>query len=223
MTPMLVSASPSPVTVSIQGAVPPAYLPTKTYGSKFYVYFMIEADELTYDGQNGMIWWKVIAQVDPTILMPLEAPGVQVSVPGYFLYDFADQMMYAYPKNAWAMDTTTGTTEVTEMFFAPLPAGGAATDDFNLPAPYRLFRIPYQVVTTLPIDDPNHYCKIDITTAAYSVLADPETPIDIVGTDGWYGPIVVPEFPLGSVAPIALIAAIAYIWWVTKRKTREAM
>jgi len=34
---------------------------------------------------------------------------------------------------------------------------------------------------------------------------------------------VVPEFPLGSVAPIALIAVVAYIWWVTKRKTREAM
>jgi len=30
----------------------------------------------------------------------------------------------------------------------------------------------------------------------------------------------VPEFPLGSVAPIALIAAVAYIWWVTRRKKR---
>ena len=33
----------------------------------------------------------------------------------------------------------------------------------------------------------------------------------------------VPEFPLGSVAPIALIAAVAYIWWVTRRKRQEAV
>jgi hypothetical protein len=34
---------------------------------------------------------------------------------------------------------------------------------------------------------------------------------------------IVPEFPLGSVAPIALIAAVAYIWWVTRRKRQEAV
>jgi len=34
---------------------------------------------------------------------------------------------------------------------------------------------------------------------------------------------IVPEFPLGSVAPIALIAVVAYIWWVTKRKTQKVM
>ena len=39
--------------------------------------------------------------------------------------------------------------------------------------------------------------------------------------DGHYNQPVVPEFPLGSVAPIALIAAIAYIWWVTRRKRQE--
>jgi len=33
----------------------------------------------------------------------------------------------------------------------------------------------------------------------------------------------VPEFPLGSVAPLALIAAVAYIWWVTRRKRQEAV
>ena len=36
-------------------------------------------------------------------------------------------------------------------------------------------------------------------------------------------PAAVPEFPLGSVAPIALIAVVAYIWWVTKRKTQKVM
>ena len=36
-------------------------------------------------------------------------------------------------------------------------------------------------------------------------------------------PPAVPEFPLGSVAPIALIAVVAYIWWVTKRKTQKVM
>jgi hypothetical protein len=36
-------------------------------------------------------------------------------------------------------------------------------------------------------------------------------------------PPPVPEFPLGSVAPIALIAAVAYIWWTTRRKRQEAV
>jgi len=34
---------------------------------------------------------------------------------------------------------------------------------------------------------------------------------------------IVPEFPLGSVAPIALIAVVAYIWWVTRRRRQEAV
>ncbi len=33
----------------------------------------------------------------------------------------------------------------------------------------------------------------------------------------------IPEFPLGSVAPLALIAAVAYIWWVSRRKRQEAV
>ncbi len=32
----------------------------------------------------------------------------------------------------------------------------------------------------------------------------------------------VPEFPLGSVAPIALIAVVVYIWWVTRRKSARS-
>jgi hypothetical protein len=53
-------------------------------------------------------------------------------------------------------------------------------------------------------------------------------PYDVWPNDGVVDLIVtwkepVPEFPLGSVAPIALIAAVAYIWWVTRRKRQEAM
>ena len=40
---------------------------------------------------------------------------------------------------------------------------------------------------------------------------------DIIVTKIAHGPAI-PEFPLGSVLPIAIIVAVVYVWWINKRK-----
>jgi len=166
---------PSPVTVLVD--MPDGYIPEKPVGTKFWVNFTINADDLEYNGPGGMIWWKLLVTVNPEILKPFM---VKTTIPGYFLYDFADLNFYDYPKSIYGIDETVGLVEVTEMYFAPLPPGGAATHPDYLPTPYLLVSIAYEVVGP-------GITKIDIIDNAYTVLSAPTTKISMEEVDGWYG------------------------------------
>jgi hypothetical protein len=221
MAPIQVSSLPSPVTVMVDTGGAP-YIPEKTVGTKFWVNFRIDASELEFNGPSGIVYWAIYVKTDPAVLQPLGKGYVKVAQPSYFLYQFTQWAIdnwlegYSYPDKSITVDTAGGLVDVAAMYFAPLPPGGAATtDEFGpLPTPYLLVSIAYEVVGT-------GSTLIDIQQPEYTALSAPDVLISMEDVDGWYGEPVVPEFPLGSVAPIALIAAIAYIWWVTRRKRQE--
>ena len=173
VVPTPVSASPVTVSVDTGGA---DYIPVEPVGTRFNVDILIDASELTYNGPDGIIYWAIYVKTDPAVLMPKR---VTTGVSGYFLYDFADYEWYDYPNKVSTINTTTGLVDVAEMFFAPLPAGGAATDGV-LPTPYLLVTIGYEVMgpgSTL----------IDIQDPVYTALEAPETKISMEDVDGWYG------------------------------------
>ena len=210
VAPMRVYSDPSPVTVIVE--MPDGYIPGEPLGTKFYVFISIDASDLTYDGPDGIIFWAIYVKTDPTVLKPFK---VTTCIPGYFLYDFADEELYPEPNKVVTIDPDTGLVDVAEMFFAPLPDGGAATDGV-LPTPYHLVRIGYEVMT----DDIDAYTLIDIIDPAYTALENPEVKIPMEDVDGHYNPEPVPEFPLGAAVEIGLIAAVAYIWWTRRRKLK---
>jgi hypothetical protein len=62
-------------------------------------------------------------------------------------------------------------------------------------------------------------CVIELTGVKYrtgdGVWHDPDVVDDV-----YYGPPEVPEFPLGAVVQVGLIAAVAYVWWTRRHKLK---
>lgn len=64
------------------------------------------------------------------------------------------------------------------------------------------------------------YSPLHISEASFWMY-DGVTKFSVTTTDGSVGLAPVPEFPLGAAVEIGLIAAVAYIWWIRRRKLKE--
>jgi len=205
-----VQSSPM-VTISALHYYPSGYIPGVAPGSMVFVDLYIQTD--IADGPQGIVQWAIQVKVSPNVLEPM---GVMGASSGYFLYDYLERsgliwMGYSTGPVLFKVDKAAGTIEMITEGISPDPPTGAGGSG-------KLVRLVFK---SLSLDA---YSSIDLyyeegIDAYYWTPGGVFHVVDKV-EDGHYNPPPVPEFPLGSVAPIALIAAVAYIWWVTKRKTQ---
>lgn len=59
---------------------------------------------------------------------------------------------------------------------------------------------------------------LDLQSIGFSTAKGVEIPHDVY--DGYYNREAIPEFPLGMAIELALIAAVAYVWWKRRSKTK---
>jgi len=216
-----VQASPM---VRIYVNMPAGYIPGVPVGGYVFVDLYIETD-IPDNTPGGIVQWAISVKVDPAVLEPVMARG---AMGGYFLYDFLvrymyDWMGYSTGPIMYTVDKAAGIiTWITEGIVGPTPIANGAGD--GLYTPYKLVSLAFISKSATEYSPIDLFYEVDVDAYYWTAESGNEAfPADIV-EDGHYASLPpVPEFPLGSVAPIALIAAIAYIWWVTKRKTREAM
>ena len=191
------------------------YIPGMPPGSMVFIEIGVETTE-------PLVAWTMSLAWDPAVLSMGYDPDGPGPVPPYEAFEgpFLSAWCTAYP---WPNGTTfvkgtinnaggkVTTTSCGINNWKALPAGAGPTGTGTL---------VYYYFTSLSM--PGTYSILDLYDCEYGTTEGTFYP-DIVDDGHYGGPPPVPEFPLGSIAPIALIAAIAYIWWVTRRKRQEAV
>jgi len=215
---MPVQASPL---VRIYVNMPLGYIPGVPPGNYVNVHLRIESPWAWYDTPDGIVGWAISAKVDPTVLEPMGALGAQ---PGYFLYDFWVGHEPPYPIPCPPLptpiiDKEAGTMRISEFLPSVVPvlegAGGSG----------RLVTLVFRSLSETAYSPIDLYYETGVDAWYWTAESGTTAiPVDVV-EDGQYNlpsPPPLPEFPLGSVAPIALIVAVAYLLLMKKRKRPKA-
>lgn len=161
---------------------------------------------------SGIVGYAISLQVDPTVLTILTAEKIPSK--GGFLEDFLHRYWYDYMGYSTSLliggtDPGAGLIwDVSEMIMGWETLGKGAGGG---PIPLLQFVFVSQSDTA--------YSPIEILDAYYYTPAG-KFPVEVVDS-GHYNAPPAPEFPLGAVTPLALIAAVVYVWMVRKRKPLE--
>jgi hypothetical protein len=214
--------APPPV-VRIYVNMPLGHIPGVPPGNYVNVHLRIESPMAWDDTLDGIVGWAISAKVDPTVLEPMGALGAQ---PGYFLYDFWVGHEPPYPIPCPPLpnpiiDKEAGTMRISEFLPSVVPVPGGAGGSG------RLVTLVFRSLSETAYSPIDLYYEIGVDAWYWTAEFWQEIafPVDVV-EDGQYNlpsPPPLPEFPLGSVAPIALIVAVAYLWLMKKRERSKVM
>jgi hypothetical protein len=225
---IMASATPSAKAIDEVSLVfrydgPGYYLPQDR---TLWVIVDIYAPEAWDDTPEGIVGWSFDVHVDPAVLEPVGAYGAYFD---YYLYDFCDYYGYTanYPSIlVGSIDKANGDmVNIAEyiMGWEDLNVGAGGSSDPNTGWYGLLNGLVKLRYKPLQPGAPDEYSPIEITNAKYyTTTSGPDgIPFDSVESPGHYCPPLVPEFPLGAAFQVGLIAAVAYVWWIRRRKLKE--